>query len=186
MPVPTTIDDLSTTASSNSPAGSETPTEGDNYIRTLSAFIASLRDKLNGTSATGTVNGATFTGTHTFSSGNLLHGTYTPTISNTSNVSSSSVTTAWQYTRIGDVVTMGGQVSITPTAAGAVSLNISLPIASNFAAAGNLAGSAQNSTTSTIYPYITGDSLNDKASLLFTAPGTAAIVFSIFAIYRVI
>ena len=63
MPVPATIDDLSTTASSNSPAGSETPTDGDNYIRTLSSFIALLRDKLNGTSNTGTVKNATFSGT---------------------------------------------------------------------------------------------------------------------------
>ena len=50
MPVPSSIDDLSTTAGSNSPAGSETPTEGDNYIRTHAAFIATLRDRLNGTS----------------------------------------------------------------------------------------------------------------------------------------
>jgi hypothetical protein len=49
MPVPSTINDLSTTAASNSPSGSETPTEGDNYLRTLSAFIASLRDLTNGT-----------------------------------------------------------------------------------------------------------------------------------------
>lgn len=63
MPVPNTIDDLSTTAGSNSPAGSETPTEGDNYIRTHGAFIAILRDKLNGTSDTGTIKNATFSGT---------------------------------------------------------------------------------------------------------------------------
>lgn len=49
MPVPSTIDDLSTTASSNSPAGTDTPQDGDNYIRALSSFIAQLRDKLNGT-----------------------------------------------------------------------------------------------------------------------------------------
>lgn len=48
MPVPASIDDLSTTVASNSPAGSETPTDGDNYLRTLSAFIAILRNKLNG------------------------------------------------------------------------------------------------------------------------------------------
>lgn len=63
MPVPSSIDDLSTTAGSNSPSGSETPTEGDNYIRTLSAFIATLRDKLDGTSDTGTIKNATFSGT---------------------------------------------------------------------------------------------------------------------------
>ena len=63
MPVPASINDLSTTAGSNSPAGSETPAEGDNYNRSLSSFIAVLRDKLNGTSATGEINDATFAGT---------------------------------------------------------------------------------------------------------------------------
>lgn len=65
MPVPTSIDDLSTTAGSNSPSGSETPTEGDNYIRTLSSYIALLRDKLDGTSNTGTITNAAFSGTQT-------------------------------------------------------------------------------------------------------------------------
>jgi hypothetical protein len=63
MPVPASINDLSTTAGSNSPAGSETPAEGDNYIRSHGSFIALLRDKLNGTSNTGTVKNATFSGT---------------------------------------------------------------------------------------------------------------------------
>lgn len=44
MPVPASINDLSTTAGSNSPAGSESPTTTDDYLRTLSAFIAWLRD----------------------------------------------------------------------------------------------------------------------------------------------
>lgn len=42
MPVPSLVTDLSTTASSNSPAGSETPADGDNYLRALSAFIAQI------------------------------------------------------------------------------------------------------------------------------------------------
>lgn len=44
MPVPASINDLSTTAGNNSPAGSESPTTTDDYLRTLSAFIALLRD----------------------------------------------------------------------------------------------------------------------------------------------
>lgn len=63
VPVPASIDDLSTTASSNSPGGSETPTEGDNYLRTHASFIAALRDKLNGTSDTGTIKNPTLSGT---------------------------------------------------------------------------------------------------------------------------
>lgn len=44
MPVPASINDLSTTAGSNSPPGSESPATLDDYIRALSAFIAQLRD----------------------------------------------------------------------------------------------------------------------------------------------
>lgn len=51
MPVPVTIADLSTTAGSNYPQGSDTPTTGDDTMRALSSFIASQRDKLNGTTA---------------------------------------------------------------------------------------------------------------------------------------
>ncbi len=65
MPVPSTIDDLSTTASSNSPAGTEGPGDGDNYIRAHGAFIATLRDKLDGTSATGTIKQPALDGTAT-------------------------------------------------------------------------------------------------------------------------
>lgn len=42
MPIPSTIADLSTTAASNSPSGSDSPTEGDNFLRALSAIIASF------------------------------------------------------------------------------------------------------------------------------------------------
>lgn len=44
MPIPSTIADLSTTASLNSPQGSESPTEGDNYIRALSSIIRQEHD----------------------------------------------------------------------------------------------------------------------------------------------
>jgi hypothetical protein len=39
MPIPSTIADLSPVAASNSPAGSDPPTEGDNFLRALSAII---------------------------------------------------------------------------------------------------------------------------------------------------
>lgn len=130
MPVPSLITDLSTTASSNSPAGSETPAEGDNYIRALSAFIASLRDKLNGTAATGTVKDATFSGTmagaaawaslQTFMVGlnvgnsaqagaNTLdwyqEGTFTPVVEGSTSAGTGTYTNqVGRYTRIGNRV----------------------------------------------------------------------------------
>ena len=44
MPVPSLITDLSTTPGSNSPSGSESPGLIDDYLRTISAFVAQLRD----------------------------------------------------------------------------------------------------------------------------------------------
>lgn len=45
MPVPSTINDLSTTAGSNSPGGGENPfPDLDNYLRAHASFIAALRD----------------------------------------------------------------------------------------------------------------------------------------------
>jgi len=44
MPIPATINDLSPTPGSNSPAGSESPALLDDYIRTHASFIAQLRD----------------------------------------------------------------------------------------------------------------------------------------------
>ena len=45
MPVPSTIDDLSTSAGANSPLGSESPNILDNVMRAHAAFIAQLRDE---------------------------------------------------------------------------------------------------------------------------------------------
>lgn len=44
MPVPSSISSLSQTPGSNSPSGSESPTTFDDYMRTIFAFIAQLRD----------------------------------------------------------------------------------------------------------------------------------------------
>lgn len=44
MPVPTLITELSTTAASNSPPGSDSPATIDDYLRANAAFIAQLRD----------------------------------------------------------------------------------------------------------------------------------------------
>ena len=85
MPVPSLITDLSTTAASNSPAGSESARGTvDDYIRALSAFIATLRD--------GRVlkSGDTMTGSLTVSAGDLLVGR-TSTPSSNSNVKGSTL-----------------------------------------------------------------------------------------------
>jgi hypothetical protein len=189
MPVPASINDLSTTAGSNSPAGSETPTEGDNYIRTYGSFIALLRDKLNGTSDTGTVKNATFSGTmagaaswaalQTFAAGlssttgtfsgavtasNILASTSTPTVSNKTNTSTVT-TNAAKYFRIGSFAVAVGVIAIDVTAAAASSFQLSLPISSNLGAATDLVGFAAGDGVSAT---VQGNTTNDTAQFNWT------------------
>ncbi|MGL6246201.1 hypothetical protein [Pseudomonas sp.] len=66
MPIPSSINDLSTAAGSNSPAGSESPSLIDDYLRTYASYIALLRDGaqsngFNYAAAGGTANAITAT-----------------------------------------------------------------------------------------------------------------------------
>ena len=76
--------------------------------------------------------------------GNIFSGTYTPTLTNgvvgTTNVAASTAS-ACQYMRVGNIVTVSGQVQIDPqTAATNTVLGMSLPIASAFTASRQLGG----------------------------------------------
>lgn len=69
MPVPSSLNDLSTTPALNSPAGSESPALVDDYLRTHAAFIKQVSDesvKLTGNQ--------TIAGTKTFSSAPVVPG----------------------------------------------------------------------------------------------------------------
>lgn len=70
-------------------------------------------------------------------------GVYTPTVSNTSNLDSSPTASQAQYCRVGSVVTVSGKVTVDPTATTTSTyFSLSLPIASNFAAEEDCAGTA--------------------------------------------
>lgn len=71
MPIPASINDLSTTAGSNSPAGSESPSLIDDYLRTYASYIALLRDAAQNNS----FNIATAGG-----SANAITATYSPVV----------------------------------------------------------------------------------------------------------
>lgn len=72
----------------------------------------------------------------------LAHGTYTPTLTNQTNVGSS-VAYISQYSRVGNTVTVSGKVDITCIANSTVTeLRLSLPIATVFTADQQLAGVA--------------------------------------------
>lgn len=62
MPVPSSMDDLSTTASSNSPAGSENPATTDDYHRAIQAVLRSTNAKGTDIASAGTINLGAATG----------------------------------------------------------------------------------------------------------------------------
>lgn len=182
MPIPATIDDLSPTASSNGPAGSETPTDGDGYLRAHAGFIAELRNKLNGTSNTGTVKNAAFSGTQTgaaswsgeqtFSSvsGASDGGVYLPDGFALTNVASVS-TGALMYTRGNESVSFSGYVSVTPSGAGTIIFEIEVPVASDFTTSLDASGVAVGDDYSAAY--IGAGTANNR--LQFTATVSSAL-----------
>lgn len=97
-----------------------------------------------------TLTSPTISGT----SGNLYSSTYTPTLTNSTNVAAST-TGACQYMRVGSVVTVSGQLSVDPTTAATNTvIYISLPISSTFSSSRNAAGSA--ASVSNIYGEVGG------------------------------
>jgi hypothetical protein len=76
-----------------------------------------------------------------------MSGTYTPVITEVTNIASSAISGSFRWSRIGDIVQVGGQLSVDPTAAGAVELRITLPVSTTRASAAALSGSGSSSTT---------------------------------------
>lgn len=98
-------------------------------------------------------------------------GSYTPTLTNTANLDSSTASVSY-YMRVGDVVSVSGNVTVDPTAAAATTLGISLPIASDLSSFTQLAGHASNGAGD--LATITGDITNNRATLAFTASFTVS------------
>lgn len=99
-------------------------------------------------------------------------GTYTPTITNVTNVTSSGAIIC-NYTRVGDVVTVNGSVTITPTSTGISTIRLTLPIASNIGATTDLSG-VGGFYNDTVNVTLQGDATNNAAELRFFIPTTAA------------
>lgn len=114
-------------------------------------------------------------------------GVYTPTLTNTTNVSSSTAFQC-QYERVGKTVTVSGRLTVTFTTTGsAVILGISLPIASNFGAKEDCCGTGYAmDVIRTGGLAITGDATNDRAQIDCLAPNQASTNFTFHFTYRII
>jgi hypothetical protein len=110
------------------------------------------------------------------SAGNLCSGTYTPSLTNTTNIAASAVSGKWKYIRVGNIVHVFGSVTIDPTAAGEIVLGISLPITTNLAASTDLNGVGLcyvSSSAIGVPGFLDGDTTNERANYSFYAASDA-------------
>lgn len=184
MPVPANISDLSTTAGSNPPTGSETPQEGDNHLRAAYSFIRQISDRIDGTTPADitvddlTVNGAL--------AGKLASAAYTPTYSSQSQINTLTHKKAW-YIRVGNFIEVTVVVEVNISANPGNCL-VSLPVASNlpdiYAIGGGTFGQF-GSTTSAVR--VQADSSSDAAVVQFPCTVTGVpILYSVKFGYEVI
>lgn len=120
----------------------------------------------------------------------IRSGSYTPILTAVSNVAASTSSVS-QWLRVGNVVTVSGQVSITPTVATdtLTRLGISLPVLSNFTASSEVSGTAVAIDSAVINgrpAKIIGDTINARASLEFLAAATIQTNYSFTFTYVVV
>jgi hypothetical protein len=106
----------------------------------------------------------------------ITSGTYSPTFTSTANLDSTPVQVAtFSYLRVGNVVRVAGAVTVDPTAAAPTDtqFRFTLPIASNFSSAGQLAGNGGRDQDGTAVWILRGDTVNDAADAFCDGPGNA-------------
>jgi hypothetical protein len=122
----------------------------------------------------------------TLTGAKLIGGTYTPTITAVSNLASSTARVT-QYIRVGTMVYVFGQCTLTPTLAGSVTARLSLPVASNLANSFELAGAGNAwNSGSALHVVITGDTANNEAQFQVENPAGVGVVVSFSFGYQVI
>lgn len=144
------------------------------FPATLPASSGANLTNLNASNlATGTVNAARLPIT-------LAAGTFTPTLTNTLNIDSTTPQQC-QYLRVGNTVTVSGIILVNPTAAGDTQVGMSLPVASDLNISENLGGAGVWFGLGSFVPVrFIGDSVNNRADINFTATdgNSRALTFS--------
>lgn len=113
-------------------------------------------------------------------------GVYNPTRSAEANLDSNVTMTEAQYLRLGATVTVSGRFTADPTAAGAASFEITLPVASNLGAAEDVAGVAFCGSIAGQGAEIIGVAANDTAKVQWIAVDTTSQTWSYTFSYQVI
>lgn len=108
-----------------------------------------------------------------------VNGVYTPTLTNVTNVSASTPN-QFTYSRVGNVVTYAGSITVTTSLAAASEVDFSLPIASAFSSDNDMNGTGQSKTVA-VNVINEGDAVNDRGECEFTGvsiSGTGTIFVS--------
>ena len=134
--------------------------------------VANLHNALNGLQGGTAGEEYHLTSAEHTTVGTLAGSTYTPTLTNTTNVAASTAYTT-QYLRVGNVVQVGGQVDVDPTTAGLIALNISLPVTSNLGAQEQLGGAAAVSAIAGMSGTLSADIVAHNAVLRSNVVDTA-------------
>ena len=116
----------------------------------------------------------------------IVSDVYTPTLTNTTNISSSTPAIC-QYFQIYNVLTVSGQVTIQATATGACNLKMTLPVASKFTSSGQAAGTFATTTAGgTAQGAILADIVGDQFEFRFNATNTTSTVYSFTVTYQLV
>lgn len=115
----------------------------------------------------------------------LASGTYTPTLTNVANVTASTAYVA-QYMRVGNVVTVSGRVDVQPTAAATqTDLDLSIPIASAFAATEQVGGTGVTPSIS-LAGALFANTVNARATFRFNSADTTNRAFRFSFTYLIV
>lgn len=116
----------------------------------------------------------------------LDYGTYTPTITNGSNVAASTPG-ACQYMQVGSTVTVSGSCAIDPTADATITkFEMTLPIESDLASEGQLAGTMMTQTSTVDYGPIYGNTSSHEAQFDWTTHNTGNHALFFHFTYQVV
>lgn len=114
----------------------------------------------------------------------IASGTYTPSLSAQSNLSTSSVTEA-QWMRVGNVVTVSGRFTVQPASIAAANFELSLPIASNIANVEDASGVSFSGAVAGQGAEIIGVVANDTIKIQWIAIGTSQDSWSYTYTYEI-
>lgn len=153
------------------------------YVMTIG--IGSASHDPTGLTAPRTYTYPDMSGVFAMASQLATSGTYTPTLANVANVASSTAN-GFRWLRAGNVVFLGGVVSLTPTAAATLTqLSMTVPIASTMAnTVDDANGTATTQQAISNGAFIRSDGAG-KLLLQMTSAGTTLVAFRVMASYTV-